>query len=88
MERQSAKSCGRTAPSQPDPNDWLSTLPEAARKNVENLAKQASLWQQKHQEQASEKRRVLNELNQLKKKVEAPKPPVVSEERRMTFGVS
>lgn len=66
-------------PSQPDPNDWLSTLPEAARKNVENLAKQASLWQQKHQEQASEKRRVLNELNQLKKKVEAPKPPVVSE---------
>lgn len=66
-------------PSQPDPNDWLSTLPEAARKNVENLAKQASLWQHKHQEQASEKRRVLNELNQLKKKVEAPKPPVVSE---------
>ena len=62
-------------PSQPDPNDWLSTLPEAARKNVENLAKQASLWQQRHQEQASEKRRVLNELNQLKKKVEAPKAP-------------
>lgn len=61
-------------PSQPDPNDWLSTLPEAARKNVENLAKQAQLWQQRHQEQASEKRRVLNELNQLKKKVEAPAP--------------
>lgn len=60
---------------QPDPNDWLSTLPEAARRNVENLAKQAQLWQQKHQEQASEKRRVLNELNQLKKKVEAPKAP-------------
>ncbi len=61
-------------PSQPDPNDWLKSLPDNVRQNVENLAKQASLWQQKHQEQASEKRRVLNELNQLKKKVEAPKP--------------
>lgn len=61
-------------PSQPDPNDWLKSLPDNVRANVENLAKQASLWQQRHQEQASEKRRVLNELNQLKKKVEAPKP--------------
>lgn len=60
-------------PSQPDPNDWLSNLPDNVRQNVENLAKQASLWQQKHAEQTSKNRKILNELDHLKKKVEAPK---------------
>lgn len=61
-------------PSQPDPNGWLTALPEDVRKNVEQLAKQAQLWQERHQEQASKNRKLHNELNQLKQKVEVPKP--------------
>jgi len=62
-------------PSQPDPNSWLTQLPEDVRKNVEQLAKQAQLWQERHQEQASKNRKLHNEVERLKKTVEVPKAP-------------
>jgi len=66
-------------PSQsPDPNSWLTALPDDVRANVERIAKEAQLWQQRHQEQASKNRRMHNELDQLKKMVEAPKAAPVT----------
>lgn len=62
-----------TPPSQPDPNNWLTQLPEDVRANVERIAKEAQLWQQRHTEQASKNRRLHNEVEQLKKTVQAPK---------------
>lgn len=61
-------------PSQsPDPNSWITALPDDVRANVERIAKEAQLWQQRHQEQASKNRRLHNEVTQLKTMVEAPK---------------
>lgn len=66
-------------PSQsPDPNSWLTALPDDVRANVERIAKEAQLWHQRHQEQASKNRRMHNELDQLKKMVEAPKAAPVT----------
>lgn len=59
----------------PDPNDWLSKLPEDIRSQIDNVARQAQLWQQRHQELASKNRKLYNEVANLKKKVEeTPKP--------------
>lgn len=66
-------------PSQPDPNSWLTQLPEDARAHVERIAKEAQLWQQRHQEQASKNRRLHNEVEQLKKTVEVPKTAPAAE---------
>lgn len=69
-------------PSQPDPNSWLTQLPDDVRANVERIAKEAQLWQQRHTEQASKNRRLHNEVEQLKKTVQAPKeaPATVADE--------
>lgn len=65
-----------SAPSQasPDPNEFLNSLPSEVRSRVEQIAKEAQLWQHRHQELASKNRRLHNEVNTLKQKVEAPKP--------------
>lgn len=68
-----------TPPSQPDPNSWLTQLPDDVRANVERIAKEAQLWQQRHQEQASKNRRLHNEVEQLKKTVEVPKTAPAAE---------
>lgn len=66
-------------PSTPDPNSWLTALPDDVRAHVEQISKEAQLWQQRHLEQASKNRRLHNEVERLKKTVEAPKDaPVVA----------